>query len=51
MAEVKDKFEKGYEPNFSYEVFTIKDVLKTTPPTYKTVDYFGGSFYEKELLI
>ena len=35
-------------------MFTVSEVLKTTPPTYKLVDYWKepieGSFYEQELL-
>ena len=54
ISRIKDTFEKGYEPNFSYEVFTVKEVLDTQPITYKLVDYFEepieGSFYENEML-
>ncbi|HRP36788.1 MAG TPA: DDE-type integrase/transposase/recombinase, partial [Candidatus Dojkabacteria bacterium] len=54
ISRIKDKFEKGYENNWSYEVFTISEVLNTIPPTYKLIDYFNdpieGSFYEQELL-
>jgi len=54
ISRIKEKFEKGHEPNFSYEVFTIEKVLPTSPITYKLKDYDGdvleGSFYESELL-
>ena len=54
ISRVKGTFEKGYEPNFSYEVFTVKEVLDTNPITYKLVDYHDdpieGSFYTQELL-
>jgi hypothetical protein len=53
VSRLKEKFEKGYQPNFSYEVFTISEVLKTNPITYKLVDYdndpIEGSFYQNEL--
>lgn len=49
----KQFFEKGYTPNWTEEMFTIKQVLYTDPPTYKIIDYNGeeieGSFYEEEL--
>jgi len=32
-------FEKGYENNWSYEVFTVTDILPTPPHTYKIKDY------------
>ena len=45
---------KGYKNNYSYEVFTISQVLKTEPVTYKLIDYLKnsikGSFYSEELL-
>ncbi|HRP37281.1 MAG TPA: DDE-type integrase/transposase/recombinase, partial [Candidatus Dojkabacteria bacterium] len=54
VSRIKDKFEKGYEFNFTYEVFTISKVLHTDPITYQLVDYHGdpieGSFYTEELL-
>ena len=54
ISRIKDKFEKGYENNYSYEVFTISQVLKTEPVTYKLIDYLKnsikGSFYSEELL-
>ena len=46
-------FEKGYTPRWMEEVFTIDEVLRTDPPTYKLNDYndkrIQGSFYEPEL--
>ena len=54
ISRLKDKFEKGYENNYSYEVFTVSEVLNTDPITYKLVDYLKnsikGSFYSEELL-
>ena len=49
----KDKFEKGYRGYWSKEIFKIKEVLNTTPVTYKIQDLDGetihGSFYSSEL--
>ena len=46
-------FEKGYTPNWTEELFTIKEVNNTKPPTYIIQDLRGepikGSFYEAEL--
>lgn len=54
ISRLKDTFTKGYEHNFSYEVFKISQVLDTLPITYKIVDYHDepieGSFYEQELV-
>ena len=45
--------QKGYIPNWSEEVFVIKNVRNTIPWTYVINDLNGdeiiGSFYEKEL--
>ena len=49
----KETFEKGFTPNWTEELFTIKTVKDTKPPTYTIQDLRGepviGSFYEKEL--
>ena len=37
ISRLKDKFEKGYENNFSYEVFTVSEVINTDPVTHKLV--------------
>src|SRR4051794_13055905 len=54
ISRLKEKFEKGYQPSFTYEVFTVSEILKTNPVTYKLIDYdkdpIDGSFYESELL-
>ena len=46
-------FDKGYLPNWSYEIFTICEVLNTNPTTYKIKDesneIIKGSFYTEEL--
>ena len=49
----KHVFQKGFEQNWSYEVFKIAKILKTNPVTYELVDYIRepilGSFYSSEL--
>jgi hypothetical protein len=54
ISKVKGKFEKGYEPNWSAEIFTITKIKPTDPTTYIITDHEGeeikGSFYNQELL-
>ena len=49
----KHVFQKGFEQNWSYEVFKIAKILKTKPITYELIDYIKepilGSFYSSEL--
>jgi hypothetical protein len=49
----KKVFEKGYENNWSREVFKIKKVLHRRPIMYEIIDLNGeditGRFYEREL--
>jgi len=44
---------KGYEPNWTTEVFKVLKVKSTYRVTYEIQDYMGtpinGSFYEEEL--
>nr|ACE75265.1 integrase core domain-containing protein [Glyptapanteles flavicoxis] len=53
VSKYKNVFEKGYTPNWTTEIFTIKTVQNTSPTTYKLVDYqnqpIQGGFYEEEL--
>lgn len=53
ISRMKGKFEKGYLPNWSTEVFKIVEKRYTNPPTFTIEDYNGkritGSFYEQEL--
>ena len=46
-------FAKGYAPNWSEEIFVIKEIKNTVPSTYVTIDLNGeeiiGSFYEEKL--
>ena len=53
MVRLKDKFEKGFTPNWTQEPFIVKSVKPTTPVTYTLVDLRGedvqGTFYRQEL--
>lgn len=54
ISKYKNAFEKGYEPNWTTEVFQISRVQQTHPITYLLKDHTGehisGAFYEYELL-
>ena len=53
ISKYKNIFTKGYTPNWSEEVLTIKKVKNIVPWTYVINDLNGdeiiGTFYEKEL--
>lgn len=53
ISKYKGVFHKGYTPNWSTELFTIKKVNKTHPITYHIEDQrknkILGTFYEQEL--
>ena len=53
ISKCKIIFAKGYTPNWSKEVFVIKEVKNTIPQTHVISDLNGeeiiGTFYEKEL--
>ena len=53
ISQYKNIFAKGYTPNWSEEVFVIKEFKNTVPWTYVISDLNGeeiiGTFYEKEL--
>ena len=53
ISKYKDIFGKGYTPNWTKEVFTVRNVKGTMPRTYEIADTNGddivGTFYEKEL--
>ena len=38
ISKYKSKFNRGFTPNFTNEIFTITEVLKTSPITYKIKD-------------
>ena len=49
----KSIFSKGYEANFTEEIFKVKRVLRGDPTVYEIEDHEGepiiGKFYEEEL--
>ena len=53
ISKIKRKFDKGYLPNFSKEIFTVSKALPRDPTVYKLKDYEGeelkGTFYDNEL--
>ena len=53
ISKWKKGFEKGFTPNWTEEIFIVKNVSYTKPTTYKLKDLLGddveGSFYEQEL--
>ena len=53
ISKYKNILAKGYTPNWSEEVFVIKEVKNTVPWTYVINDLNGeeitGTFHEKEL--
>jgi hypothetical protein len=53
ISRYKGVFSKGYEPNWSTEIFDVHKIHVTDPITYLIKDYQGnhiqGSFYEAEL--
>ena len=53
ISKWKKGFEKGFTPNWTEEIFVVKNVLYTKPTTYKLKDLLQddveGSFYEQEL--
>ena len=53
ISKYKNIFAKGYTPNWSEEIFVIKEIKNTVPWTYVINDLNGeeiiGTFYEKEM--
>ena len=53
ISKHKGHFEKGYQPNWSTEVFKIDKINNTYPITYQLTDYtdtpISGGFYQAEL--
>lgn len=53
ISKYKHIFDKGYTPNWSTEIFTVKRINNTIPVTYHIEDHrkqpIRGSFYEQEL--
>ena len=55
ISKYKNIFSRGYNENWSKEIFVIDSLLKTNSWTYKIKDLNGetiiGSFYENESLL
>ena len=53
VSKYKSIFSKGYEANFTEEIFKVKKVLRGDPNMYEIKDHEGepiiGKFYEEEL--
>ena len=53
ISKQKLRFEKGYEQNWSKEIFTIHKIIHRSPVVYKIKDLAGeviqGTFYAQEL--
>ena len=53
ISKWKKTFEKGFTPNWTEEIYIVKEIIFTKPVTYKLKDLMEenvkGSFYEKEL--
>jgi Integrase core domain len=53
ISEYKQHFAKGYRPNWSYEVFKVKKIIKRNPIVYIIEDLEGeevkGTWYSEEL--
>jgi hypothetical protein len=53
LSVAKKPFDKGYEPNWTRELYTVSTVNYSKPITYRVTDSKGeellGSFYESEL--
>ena len=53
VSKYKNVFKKGYEANFTEEIFKISKVFRGDPTVYEIEDHEGepiiGKFYEEEL--
>jgi hypothetical protein len=53
LSKVKGTFEKWYRPNYTEELFRVREVLPRVPVVYRIEDFAGelieGTFYEAEL--
>lgn len=54
IARKKGTFEKGFQPNYTEELFEVSGIKKTDPITYKLKDLDGediqGTFYKENLV-
>ena len=55
VSKYKSVFAKGYQANFTEEIFKVKRVLRGDPTVYELEDHEGepiiGKFYEEELSV
>ena len=53
ISKVKRQFKKGYLPNWTEEIFSIREEHRSEPPVYRLIDERGetldGTFYESEV--
>ncbi|GBM14161.1 hypothetical protein AVEN_60986-1 [Araneus ventricosus] len=53
ISKAKLTFEKGYETNWTQELFTVSECVKRNPLVYRVKDLLGediqGTFYAQEL--
>lgn len=53
ISKLKGRFDKGYLPNWTTEIFTIHSVKRTNPHVYQLTDFsdqkLEGDFYQNEL--
>ena len=53
IAKQRGTLQKGYEPRWTEEIFTVHKIIKRHPVVYKVKDYYEeeliGTFYEAEL--
>ena len=53
ISRIKDTFEKGYTPSWSFEIFQITSISLKKPVVYYLHDYYGeavkGAFYQAEI--
>ena len=54
ISKLKATYEKSYLPNWTEEIFTVKECVPSRPPVYRLQDSEGllieGTFYAEELL-
>ena len=53
LVKSRAAFQRGYTPNWTREIFYVSEVMKSSPTTYKVMDYdkveLSGTFYHEEL--
>ena len=49
VSKYKSVLSKGYEANFTEEIFTVKRVLRGDPTVYELEDHEGESYHRKVL--